>query len=72
MQYLTVGKSRMLDVISCASGQYFSTSWSISHSSFLGPSRPWKLEAVLVSDWKNYSALFARRQVLPSSVVNHA
>lgn len=27
--------------MSCASEQYFSTSWSISQSSFLGPSRPW-------------------------------
>ena len=39
--YLTVGRSRILDVMSCASGQYFSTSWSISQSSFFGPRRPW-------------------------------
>lgn len=41
IEYLTVGKSRILDVMSCASGQYFSTSWRMSHSSFLGPRRPW-------------------------------
>lgn len=46
----------MLDVISCASEQYFSTSWRISHSSFLGPRRPWNRK-LLVPMWKICSAV---------------
>ena len=38
--YLTVGSSLTLAVMSTASSSFFSTNWSKSHNSFLGPKRP--------------------------------
>lgn len=77
--YLTVGKSRILEVMSWASGQYFSTSCSMSHSSFLGPSKPWKSTTICMmqhstifgnercedfSEWKKMFTFLGRKPCL--------